>query len=374
MALDRIQLSNFRNHAATALDGAGRFNLLLGANGAGKTNILEALSLFAPGRGLRRAALVEMARDSGGGAGFGVGVDLVGGTAPVRLGTAMRADQPGRRIVQANGAALPAVRLAEWLSLSWLTPAMDRLFTDSAGGRRRFLDRLALALHPGHAAQAARYERALRERNRLLSGEAEPDPAWLDALEEQMATSGAALTAGRAATLERLNERLGQLPAAPFARPELAIAPASPGDPGRLVAGWRAGRGADRIAGRTLAGPHRDDLTVRMAAAGASGGRAAAECSTGEQKALLIAITLAHAALSAGSHPLVLLLDEVAAHLDEHRRAALFERLADSGAQVWMTGTELAPFAAIASQARIWQVEAGAARRSDVATCPTILD
>ncbi|RVQ69416.1 DNA replication/repair protein RecF [Croceicoccus ponticola] len=356
--LDRIRLADFRNHAATRLEGAGRFNLLIGANGAGKTNVLEALSLLAPGRGLRRAQLTDIAREGAHG-GFAVGADLVSGVTPVRIGTALRAESPGRRIVQASGAPLPAARLAEWLSVGWLTPAMDRLFADSAGARRRFLDRMVLALDPGHATQSSRYEKALRERNKLMGADARPDPQWLDALEREMADAGAAVAAARARTVERLGAELAGVPDAPFARPQLAIVPAAPADPGELADLWLRGRGADRGAGRTLAGPHRDDLAVVMAGTG----RAAAECSTGEQKAMLIAITLAHAGMSAGSRPLVLLLDEVAAHLDSVRRAALYERLAATGAQVWMTGTEAEPFATLPERPAAWRVVDGAAER-----------
>lgn len=358
MAFDRIRLADFRNHAASRLEGTGRFNLLIGANGAGKTNVLEALSLLAPGRGLRRAQLADMAREGSSG-GFAIGADLVSGVTPVRIGTALRADNPGKRVVQASGAPLPATRLAEWLSLSWLTPAMDRLFTDSAGARRRWLDRMVLALHPDHSTHVARYDKALRERNRLMGGDARPDPQWLDALEREMAEAGASIAQGRAACVALLGERLGAEPDAPFARPELAVVTSAPADPQALATLWREGRGADRGAGRTLAGPHRDDLAVTMSGSG----RDAAECSTGEQKAMLIAITLAHAALAAGSRPLVLLLDEVAAHLDPVRRAALYERLADTGAQVWMTGTELEPFASLPERPSIWRVRGGEVQR-----------
>lgn len=362
--LDRIRLSDFRNHAATRLEGAGRFNLLIGANGAGKTNVLEALSLFAPGRGLRRAQLADMAREPGearASGGFAVGADLISGVTPVRIGTALRVDAPGRRVVQASGAPLPAARLAEWLSIGWLTPAMDRLFADSAGNRRRFLDRLVLALEPTHAAQSSLYEKALRERNRLMAGEARPDPQWLDALEREMADAGAQIARARAATVARLGEELAQVPEAPFARPALAVVPAAPADAGELAQAWKTGRAADRGAGRTLTGPHRDDLAVTMSGSG----RAAAECSTGEQKAMLIAITLAHAGLAAGTRPLVLLLDEVAAHLDPVRRAVLYERLAATGAQVWMTGTEAEPFASLPETPAAWRVAGGAAERID---------
>ena len=367
MAFDRIQIADFRNHRATRLDGAARFNLLVGANGAGKTNVLEALSLFTPGRGLRRAQLSEMTRD--GADGFAIGADLVSGVTPVRLGTAVQPDGSGapasRRIVQASGAPLPASRLAEWLSVAWLTPAMDRLFTDSASGRRRFLDRMVLAIRPDHATFSGRYDKALRERNRLLSADRSPDPAWPEALEREMAEAGAAIAANRAAVVEALSQRLAVLPDAPFARPEISVDPASSAEADALADKWRTSRSAERGAGRTLSGPHRDDLAVIMAGTG----RAASECSTGEQKALLIAITLAHATLAKaqgadGGRPLVLLLDEVAAHLDPVRRAALFERLEASGAQVWMTGTELALFSGLEGKAAVWRVTEGVAEKA----------
>ena len=349
MPLDRILLEDFRNHAATALDGAARFNLLVGDNGAGKTNVLEAISLLAPGRGLRRAALSEMARGDGEG-GFAVSALLGEDTT---LGTAVRAVQPGRRVVHVNGADIPTNRLGEWLSVAWLTPAMDRLFAEGAGARRRFLDRLVLALEPGHAALATRYESALRERNRLIAGEAEPDPLWLDGVEAQLAESGATLSAARARLVERLDAALADACESPFARPKLAYP--FQAEPETLARALRDGRRRDRAAGRTLDGPHRDDLAVTLA----DKGRAAADCSTGEQKAMLIAIILAHAGLLDPARPRVLLLDEVAAHLDPLRRAALFERLHGSPGQYWLTGTESAPFAEILAEAAVWRVEDG---------------
>lgn len=355
MALDDITLADFRNHRSTRIAGTRHFNLLTGENGAGKTNILEALSLFAPGRGLRRAALPEMAASSGGG-GFAVSALLSSGDGePVRIGTGTDAAKPGRRIVQVNGAEASAVSLGEWLAISWLTPAMDRLFAESAGGRRRYMDRLALALDPAQARRAARHEAALRERNRLLSLPDEPDPRWLDAIEAQLAEAGAMLAAGRARLVERLSAELGGLPSEPFARPALTYVPGGPLEADALARALAAGRRRDRAAGRTLVGPQRDDLEVVMA--GKS--QPAARCSTGEQKAMLIAITLAHATLAAGARPSLLLLDEVAAHLDPLRRAALFERLRDGSAQVWMTGTEGAPFADIATEAAGWHVAEG---------------
>jgi DNA replication and repair protein RecF len=255
--------------------------------------------------------------------------------------------------VRINGAEGPAMRLAEWLSITWLTPAMDRIFAEGAGGRRRFLDRLVLAVEPTHARNANRYETALRERNRLLAEAAEPDPAWLDALEVQLAEAGAEIAQARGGLVARLGEVLETLPEHPFARPALAYESEVTAD--RLLAGLHEGRRRDRAAGRTLTGPHRDDLSVTLAAKAAP----AADCSTGEQKAMLISIVLAHAALTAGERPRVLLLDEIAAHLDPVRRAALYERLAASGAQVWMTGTEIAPFAEIAESSAVWTVADG---------------
>ncbi|MHA6316808.1 DNA replication/repair protein RecF [Altererythrobacter sp. CAU 1778] len=360
MALDRITLTDFRNHATSSLVGMGRFNLLVGENGAGKTNVLEAISLLAPGRGMRRAALPDMVRFGGTG-GFAISADLL--TVPdseaVRLATGTRADRPGRRIVNINGAEKPANVLGEWLSLSWLTPSMDGLFMASAGERRRFLDRLVLAVDPAHARHAARYENALRERNRLLSDERAPDPAWLDGIEKHMAQHGGALIAGRALLVERLGNALDGLPDEPFARPALTLLAERPAQPDDLLTFWKDARSADRAAGRTRKGPHRDDLAVTMA----SKAMPAAACSTGEQKAMLIAITLAHAGLSASERPQVLLLDEVAAHLDPVRREALFARLSDSGAQVWITGTESAPFEAISADSARWRVTGGSVVR-----------
>ncbi len=351
MALDRILLADFRNHRDTRLDGTKQFNLLVGENGAGKTNVLEALSLLAPGRGLRRAALIDMPAKAGAG-GFAVSAALADG---VQLGTGIKPDRPGRRIVSVNGAEAPALRLGEWLSLGWLTPAMDRLFAEGAGARRRFIDRMVLALEPGHARNAARLEGALRERNRLLAEPAEPDPQWLDALDTQLAEAGAVVAQARERLISRLAKELEILPESPFARPMLAYEPGGPMIADALAAALHAGRRRDRAAQRTLTGPHRDELIVTMCGKD----QPAADCSTGEQKAMLIAITLAHAALLGAERPSLLLLDEVAAHLDPLRREALLARLRSSKAQVWLTGTELAPFAAIADEAAVWSISEG---------------
>lgn len=355
MALTRLTLRDFRNHAATRLDGQATFNVLTGENGAGKTNVLEAISLLAPGRGLRRAQPSEMAAATGAG-GFAIAADMESGA--IALGTATAPGSPNRRTVRINGAEGPATRLAEWLAITWLTPAMDRLFAEGASARRRFLDRLVLTIEPGHARVSTRYETALRERNRLLSEPAEPDPAWLDALEAQLAECGAAIAAARRGLVSRLDAAIADEPEGPFARPVLAYT----GDDGAdLATLLRDGRRRDRVAGRTLVGPHRDDLDVTMAAKNAP----AAQCSTGEQKAMLISIVLAHAELADDSaRPRVLLLDEIAAHLDPVRRGALYARLAASGAQVWMTGTEVAAFADLPRAAAFWTVADGVVSRA----------
>ena len=360
--LDRILLSRFRNHRETAVDGTAQFNLLVGENGAGKTNVLEAISLLAPGRGLRRAQLTDMPGQGLDG-GFAVSAALTTpGGEPVRLGTGVLPERSGRRVVQINGAEAPAVRLAEWLSIGWLTPAMDRLFVESAGARRRFLDRLVLAIRPDHASNASRLENAIRERNRLLSDERAPDPHWMDAIEMQIVEAGAAVAAARADLITRLEATLAALPESPFARPSLSYQPGGPIAADALAVALHDSRPRDRAAQRTLTGPHRDELAVTMAGRN----QPASECSTGEQKAMLIAITLAHSQLvesDGETRPRLLLLDEVAAHLDPVRREALFDRLRAGSAQVWLTGTEVAPFEAIRKEAAIWEVSAGSLRQ-----------
>ena len=365
MALDRITLTNFRNHRSTKLEGTARINLLVGENGAGKTNVIEALSLFAPGRGLRRAALADMVgrpaglRDTQDAFAVSASLERDDGAEPVTLGTGVAPERPGRRVVRVDTSEASAMSLGEWLAIAWLTPAMDRLFADSATTRRQYLDRLAVALEPAHAGIATRYAAALRERNRLLSGESEPDPAWLDSIEAQMAEPGALLAQARARLIGRLGEALAGYPDRPFARPALAYVPGGPLEAERLARIWADARAGDRAAQRTLAGPHRDELEVRMAGKDVP----AAACSTGEQKAMLIAITLAHAELAAQGRPGLLLLDEVAAHLDPVRREALFERLHSGRAQVWLTGTEEAPFAGLGAGAARWRVASGSVER-----------
>jgi DNA replication and repair protein RecF len=347
--LTRLSLTDFRSYPDLLLEPGPGLVILTGENGAGKTNILEAVSLLAPGRGLRGAALGEMARNGGPG-GFAVAARL----GEVDLGTGTLAAAPERRQVRINSASGAANALAEWLGVLWLTPAMDRLFTDSPGGRRRFLDRLTLALQPGHAVHAARYEAAMRARNKLLAEEAPADPEWLSALESRMADHGAAIEQARSATVAALGERLAAAPEGPFARARIALEGGGAGEAEPLARALRAGRALDAAAGRTLAGPHRADLLVTHAGKD----QPAASCSTGEQKALLLNLVLAHAELvrSRTGRPLILLLDEVAAHLDPTRRGALFERLGETGSQVWMTGTEAGLFAGAGAGATWYRV------------------
>ena len=349
MPITRLSLTDFRSYADALIRPGPGLVILTGENGAGKTNVLEAVSLLAPGRGLRASSLGEMARQEGAG-GFGVSARL----GDVELGTGTTAAAPERRIVRINGATATATALGDWISLVWLTPAQDRLFTESAGSRRRFLDRLVLALDPAHAHDASRYEAAMRNRNRLLSSE-HRDAEWLAALESAMVAHGHAVAARRAEVVESLGRRVANDPAGPFARAMLSL---DGFDPTRDFAlELVSGRNRDAAAGRTLWGPHRQDLLV----AHLDKGMAAASCSTGEQKALLIGMVLAHADLVAdrqGRRP-VLLLDEVAAHLDPMRRAALLELLTIRGGQVWLTGTERDPFDAAGSDTSWLSVENG---------------
>ncbi|MEO6214762.1 MAG: DNA replication/repair protein RecF [Sphingomonas sp.] len=392
--LARLVLTDFRNHADAVIEPGPGFVVLTGENGAGKTNVLEAVSLLAPGRGLRRAALGEMARQGGNGA-FGVAGNLSPSLSPSRLreglgvgsrfpqterlwepgahpptpsreregevniATGTQPSAPERRIVRIQGAPAAATALAEWLTILWLTPAMDRLFVEPASERRRFLDRLTLALNPGHAVHSNRYEAAMRARNRLLAeaneGGRPADPEWLSALEAQMAEHGDAIDIARRETVAALAERLADQPEGPFARAGLALEGwTSTGD--TLAVDLAQGRRRDAVAGRTLAGPHRTDLAVTHLGKG----QPAALCSTGEQKALLLGLVLAHADLVAErtGQPPILLLDEIAAHLDPSRRAALFERLAGKG-QVWMTGTEEALFEGLGAGASRLLVSGG---------------
>ncbi len=383
LAVTRLMLTDFRCYEAARLETDRRPVVLTGRNGAGKTNLLEALSFLAPGRGLRRAGLGEITRrEAGPGARWSVAARLAtpaaaGGT--VAIGTGLDPNSaPGspRRIVRIDGETMPSqTRLGAQVAFVWLTPQMDRLFQEGAAGRRRFLDRLVYGFEGAHAGHAAAYEQAMRERARLLRDEREggrrADPAWLEALEEQMAGNGVAVAAARRALVLRLDgvaaETVGAGPAAaepPFPpaaidvrgtvehwladRPALAAEDA-------FRALLRRSRRADAVMGGAADGPHRSDLEVRHAAKDLP----ADQCSTGEQKALLIGLVLANARLLAAERgaPPVLLLDEVAAHLDAGRRAALFDALAGLGARAWLTGTDADLFAAFGERARHVRVE-----------------
>ncbi|MEO0999716.1 MAG: DNA replication/repair protein RecF, partial [Pseudomonadota bacterium] len=317
-------------------------------NGAGKTNVLEALSLLSPGRGLRRAAAGELARAP---ARIGwrvtAAIRAPGGVHEIVTG----AEGEGPRGVEIDGKAAPQVALGGLLRVLWLVPVMDRLWVEGAGERRRFLDRMTLSLFPDHGEAALAYEKAMRERNRLLRDDIR-DPAWLSALEAQMAGAGARIAANRVAALDRLRAAQGAADTA-FPTADLALtspdgAPEGYGE-ADLAAALAEGRGRDRVAGRTLTGPHRDDLMAVYAAKGVE----ARLASTGEQKALLISLVLANAravAADFGAPPL-LLLDEVAAHLDADRRAALYAEIDGLGAQAWMTGTGAELFEALPGDA-----------------------
>jgi len=342
VTIARLALTDVRNHVTALLEPGSGFVLLSGPNGAGKTNVLEAVSLFAPGRGLRRAAYADIARQGGPG-GFSVAARLGDG---IEIGTGTEASAPDRRRVRINGAAAAVNSLSERLAVLWLTPAMDRLFTGPASDRRRFLDRLVLALEPGHAVHGSRYEAAMRARTKLLADLPSADRQWLSALEAAMVEHGTALSAGRRRTVDALQGRISSAPDASFPGSDIALA-------GQVSEDWplrlAANRKRDSAAGRATEGPHRHDLAVRFAA----NSMPAAQSSTGEQKALLLGLVLAHAGLVEERHGAapVLLLDEVAAHLDPQRRATLFDRLSGHG-QVWMTATESALFDGVGEASR----------------------
>jgi len=345
-AVSRLTLTDFRSYASASIEPGPRFVLLYGENGAGKTNLLEAVSMLTPGRGLRGASLSEMARQGGIG-GWAVAAEL----GEIGIGTGTQPMAPERRQVRINAAPASVNSLSEWLSVLWLTPAMDRLFTGSAGERRRFLDRLVLALEPGHAHHASRYEAAMRSRTKLLANE-RWDDAWLVSLELAMAEHGEELSAARTRTVAALEERLAAAPDDAFANAAIALEGWESGDLAKIL---MANRQRDASAGRATAGPHRQDLAVHHRTKQMPAGQS----STGEQKGLLLGLVLAHSELVADrrGQPPLLLLDEVAAHLDPRRRSALFARLEGRG-QVWMTATEAGLFDGI-GQASRFHVEPG---------------
>ena len=366
--ITRFGLQDFRSYPTLDLTVSRQLVALVGENGAGKTNLIEALSLFAPGRGLRRADLGDMLRT--GRERFAVSAALSTGEATHRLGVGFGAADEGRaiRTCRLDGADVPSVSaFAEHVRVVWLTPDLDGLFRGSAGDRRRFLDRLVLAIDTRHAARVNALDRALRSRNRLLE-ESTADGGWLDAVEREVAELGVAVASARQETIGRLDAdasaRRDDISPFPYARLSivgelddlLATLPAVDAED-RYRALLRTGRGRDAAAGRTLIGPQASDLAVRHGPKDLP----AATCSTGEQKALLLGLVLAHARLVAtmsGLAPLVL-LDEVAAHLDPRRRAALFDVLEGLGSQVWMTGADPSLFADLRGRADLLLVQPG---------------
>jgi len=366
-SLSRLKLTDFRNYAEAALVLDGRHVVLTGENGAGKTNLLEAVSFLSPGRGLRRAVLTDVTRVGAAG-GFSIFADVDGMEGEVAIGTGT---EPGdgenvTRKLRINGTTAKSTEeLSDHLSVLWLTPAMDGLFTGPSSDRRRFLDRLVLSLDPAHGRRASDFERAMRSRNKLLS-DGRFDPAWLTAIEAQMAGLGIAMAAARQEMLGLLRTlSAGSGETTPFPTPVLALQGFMDGLMDRPAADLeedylemlRNGRNRDAAAGRTLDGPHRSDLLVRHREKNME----AARCSTGEQKALLIGLVLAHARLTADmtGHAPILLLDEIAAHLDEGRRAALFDLVHGLGGQSFMTGTDRGMFSALADRAQFFTVAHG---------------
>jgi len=370
----RLTLTNFRSyHAAQIEVGSGPI-VLLGPNGAGKTNFIEAISFLTPGRGLRRATLEDVAFSEGDGS-WGVSADVEGALGLAALGTGIdppaREDAaPSRKCRIDREPVSSASAFADHLRVIWLMPAMDGLFNGPASERRRFLDRLVLAVDAEHAGRVAALERALRSRNRLLE-DARPDAHWLDAVEHETAELAVAVTASRVETVVRLQATLAARGASGSAFPEAKIGldgwmeklvllhPAVEIED-RYRAVLRDNRARDAAAGRTLDGPHLSDLAVQHAGKET----AAADASTGEQKALLIGLVLAHGVLLTeitGFAP-VLLLDEVIAHLDPLRRAALFAELVKLGAQTWMTGADADAFAELSTGAQVLEVTPGQIR------------
>ena len=377
LAVRQIRLTDFRNYRQLRLDCGVSPVVLVGGNGAGKTNLLEALSFLAPGRGLRRARLDEVCRRQPG-KGFGedepspswavaATLDTPEGRLAIGTGLEPARSEGGmpRRVVRIDGrAASSQTALGRHVAAVWLTPQLDRLFLDGTSERRRFLDRLVTALHPEHAGDVAAYENALRQRARLL-GEGNRDPHWLTVLEDTMARHGIALATNRADTVHRL-DAAARLGVGPFPRAALAMAGEVDGwiaamaaldAEDRLRAALAASRLRDAETGTTSCGPHRSDLAVRHLDLDLP----AAEGSTGQQKAILVSIALAHArlvSLSRGRPPL-LLLDEIAAHLDAERREALFDEVVALGVQSWMTGTDAELFKPLAGRAQILRVTDG---------------
>lgn len=368
-----LTLSNFRNYHAASLAAGAKTIVLVGPNGAGKTNLIEAVSFLAPGRGLRRATLDEVAFAEGDGS-WAVAAEVEGALGLATLGTGIdRLPEDGAPMLRKyridREPVGSAAAFADHLRIIWLTPAMDALFSGAPSERRRFLDRLVLAVDAEHGSRVNALERSLRSRNRLLE-DARPDPHWLDAVEHETAELAVAVASLRVETVRRLAAVLADRKGSVFPSADIALNgwieqlladhPAAEIEE-RYRAVLRDSRERDAAAGRTLDGPHLTDLTVVYAEKGV----AAADASTGEQKALLIGLVLAHARLIAAMTGLapILLLDEVVAHLDPARRAAFHAELAQLPSQVWMTGADPALFAEVGDTAALIDVAAGQLRR-----------
>ena len=370
--IHRVTLTNFRSyHAAQVLLDRAEPVVLTGANGAGKTNLIEAISLLAPGRGLRRATMEELAFSEGDGA-WAVSAEIEGMLGLATLGTGIdppagEESAPIRKCRIDRESVGSAAAFADHLRVVWLTPAMDPLFNGPASERRRFLDRLVLAVDAQHSSRVAALERSLRSRNRLLE-DAPSDSHWLDAVEHETAEVAVAVAAARAETAKRLSAALdvSHKETPEFPRVEIALQGwmeqllpdhSATEIEDRYRALLKENRARDAAAGRTLDGPHLSDLAVSHAGKNIP----AAEASTGEQKALLIRLILAHAGLikQMTNFAPVLLLDEVVAHLDPSRRAALYNALSSLGTQVWMTGADPAAFGDIIGRARLFIVRNG---------------
>ncbi|SLN11302.1 DNA replication and repair protein RecF [Falsiruegeria litorea R37] len=352
LALTELTISHFRSHKVARLSLDGRPIAIHGANGAGKTNILEAVSLFSPGRGMRRASAAEMTRrpEALGWKLQGV-LDVQGQSHEIETWS----DGGAARQVRVNGKAANQVALGQLSRVVWLVPSMDRLWIEGADGRRRFLDRMALSFDPGHAEASLLYEKAMRERNKLLKEQIRDDH-WYVALERQMAEAGARIHQGRLSALELVRQAQERAQTAfPSADLELVQTEgAMPETEADLREALIESRFRDLAAGRTLVGPHRSDLYGVFAAKGVP----AKDCSTGEQKALLVSLILSNARALAdqtGAPPIVL-LDEVAAHLDANRRAALYDEICALGTQAWMTGTGPELFAELETRAQFLDV------------------
>ncbi len=367
--IHRLKLTDFRNYAGLSLTLDARHVVLTGENGAGKTNLMEAVSFLSPGRGLRRAVLADVVRVGAAG-GFSIFSEIEGMEGDVEIGTGTESDEEAVvRRLRINGTTAKSVdELTDHLRLLWLTPSMDGLFTGPSSDRRRFLDRLVLSLDPAHGRRASDFERAMRSRNKLLA-EGRFDQTWLSGIERQMAGLGVAMTMARREMMGLLRGLhdpgvgSGRFPTAElsltgFMDDEDMGSPAIELED-RYAEMLEAGRYRDAAAGRTLDGPHRADLLVRHVEKAMDAER----CSTGEQKALLVGLILAHARLVATmtGHAPILLLDEIAAHLDENRRAALFDRIDALGGQAFMTGTDRAMFSALGDRAQFITIRDGTA-------------